>query len=73
MLIHQLTSIPKRINPRKVVEELALTNRLRTEGTLILMEAARAAKVRRVIAQSVSFFYTRTAALRPGRTRACSA
>ena len=57
VLIHQLTSIPKRINPRKVVEELALTNRLRTEGTLILMEAARAAKVRRVIAQSVSFFY----------------
>ena len=57
VLIHQLTSIPKRINPRRVVEELAATNRLRTEGTLILMEAARAAKVRRVIAQSVSFFY----------------
>ncbi len=57
VLIHQLTSIPKRINPRRVVEELAVTNRLRTEGTLVLMEAARAAKLRRVIAQSVSFFY----------------
>ncbi len=57
VLIHQLTSIPKRVNPRRVVEDLAVTNRLRTEGTLILMEGARAAKVRRVIAQSVSFFY----------------
>jgi nucleoside-diphosphate-sugar epimerase len=57
VLIHQLTSIPKRIHPRRVVEELAATNRLRTEGTLVLMEAARAIKVRRVIAQSVSFFY----------------
>jgi len=57
VLIHQLTSIPKRIHLRRVVEELAATNRLRTEGTLILMEAARAAKVRRVIAQSVSFLY----------------
>ena len=58
VLIHQLTSIPHRIDPRRVKEELAQTNKLRTEGTQILMDAARAAGVRRFVAQSISFNYT---------------
>ena len=57
VVIHQLTSIPLRINPRKVGEQFAATNRLRTEGTYMLMEAARAAGTRRFLAQSVAFFY----------------
>jgi nucleoside-diphosphate-sugar epimerase len=56
-VIHQLTSIPPRINPRKMKRDFATNDRLRTEGTANLVAAARAAGVTRVIAQSVAFFY----------------
>jgi 2-alkyl-3-oxoalkanoate reductase len=56
-LVHQLTQIPADINPRKMAEEFAMTDRLRTEGTHNLCDAARAAGVRRVIAQSIAFVY----------------
>jgi len=52
VVIHELTSIPARPNIRKFDREFALTNRLRTEGTDNLLAAARAAGVRRVVAQS---------------------
>ena len=51
-VIHQLTSIPARLNPRHPDRDFALTNRLRTEGTDNLLAAARAARARRFIAQS---------------------
>ena len=51
-VIHQLTAIPQRINPRKMAAEFELTNRLRTEGTDNLLAAARAAGARRLLAQS---------------------
>jgi nucleoside-diphosphate-sugar epimerase len=54
-VIHQLTAIPARIRPRHAARDLAATNRLRTEGTRILVAAARAAGARRVVAQSISF------------------
>ena len=57
IVIDQLTSIPPKINPRKITEQFAATNRLRTEGTYMLMEAARAAGAKRFLAQSVAFFY----------------
>ena len=57
VVIHQLTAIPKRLNPRRIRKELAQTNRLRTEGTRILMEAAQAAGASRFIAQSIAFAY----------------
>jgi nucleoside-diphosphate-sugar epimerase len=57
VVIHQLTSIPKRIDPRSFEEQFEVNNRLRREGTRNLVEAARAAGARRVIAQSVAFFY----------------
>jgi nucleoside-diphosphate-sugar epimerase len=57
VVIHQLTAIPKRLNPRRIRKELARTNRLRTEGTQILVEAAQAAGARRFIAQSIAFAY----------------
>lgn len=56
-VIHQLTAIPARIDPRKVERDFALTNRLRTEGTRILVDAARAAGAERVIAQSIVLVY----------------
>ncbi len=57
VVIHQLTRIPARINPRHIARDLATTNRLRTEGTFALVEAAQAAGARSFIAQSVAFFY----------------
>ena len=51
-IVHQLTAIPANLNRRRFDREFALTNRLRTEGTDNLLAAARAAGVRRVVAQS---------------------
>ena len=57
VVIHQLTAIPERLDGRKIVRDFALTDRLRTEGTRILLDAARAAGVERMIAQSIAFIY----------------
>ncbi len=51
-VIHQLTAIPARLNPRHPERDFALTNRLRSEGTDNLLAAARAAGARRFLAQS---------------------
>lgn len=56
-IVHQLTAIPDRIRPRHYEEDLGLTNRLRTEGTRNLIDAARAAGASRFLAQSISFAY----------------
>ena len=56
-VIHQLTAIPQRIDPRKIERDFALNDRLRTEGTRILVAAAQAAGARRIIAQSIAFAY----------------
>jgi nucleoside-diphosphate-sugar epimerase len=56
-LIHQLTAIPPRLDPRKIERDLALTDRLRTAGTRHLVAAARRAGAARIIAQSVAFAY----------------
>lgn len=52
VIVHQLTALPKKLNPARFARELAATNRLRTAGTDNLLEAARAAGVRRIVAQS---------------------
>lgn len=57
VIIHELTSIPAVLNPRRIVRDFAENDRLRSEGTRNLMAAAVAAGVPRVIAQSVSFAY----------------
>jgi 2-alkyl-3-oxoalkanoate reductase len=51
-VVHQLTALKNVSNYRRVDDEFALTNRLRTEGTDSLMAGARAAGARRFIAQS---------------------
>ncbi len=54
-VIHELTALPPKFSPKP--EYLAPTNRLRSEGTRNLVAAARAAGVRRILAESVAFLY----------------
>ena len=56
-LIHELTELPARLDPRKYETQLAATNKLRREGTRNLLAAAGAAGVQRVLAQSIAFAY----------------
>jgi nucleoside-diphosphate-sugar epimerase len=56
VVIHELTALPDVINPRRAAT-YAQTNRLRSEGTRILIEAAEAAGARRMVAQSIAFAY----------------
>ena len=56
-IVHQLTSIPARVDPRKMVRDFALTDRLRTQGTANLVAAAQAAGGARIVAQSIAFAY----------------
>ena len=57
VVVHQLTAIPARVNPRKHAEEFAETNRLRTQGTHNLHDAAVGAGTGRLVFQSVAFAY----------------
>ncbi len=60
VVVHQLTAI-RHVDPRHMERSFAATNRLRTEGTDNLLAAARAAGVRRFVAQSNGgFTYART-------------
>jgi len=56
VVLHELTALPERFNPRKR-DLYAATNRIRREGTRNLLEAARAAGARRFICQSIAFAY----------------
>ena len=61
ILTHQLTALTGVKDFKNFDREFAMTNRLRTEGTDNLLEAALAARTRRVIAQSYgSWNYERT-------------
>ncbi len=55
-VVHLLTALPLRIDYRDK-QALAPTNRVRSEGTRNLVAAAKAAGARRLIAESVAFFY----------------
>jgi nucleoside-diphosphate-sugar epimerase len=54
VVVHLLTALPQRFKPRM---GLGPTNRIRVEGTRNLIAAARAAGARRLLAESVAFFY----------------
>ncbi len=61
VLVHQLTALSNMGDFRKFATGFAETNRLRSEGTDILLAAGRAAGVRRVVAQSFGGWpYART-------------
>jgi nucleoside-diphosphate-sugar epimerase len=55
VVVHALTALPAKFTPRS--DYLAPTNRVRVEGTRNLLAAARVASVRRIVAESVAFFY----------------
>ena len=57
VVIHQLTDLPDRYDPQQLSAALDANARLRIAGTRNLMAAAKAAGVRRVIAQSIAFAY----------------
>jgi nucleoside-diphosphate-sugar epimerase len=56
-VIHQLTDLPKDLNPREMGAAIRRTARIRSEGTLNLVRAALAAGARRLVAQSIAWAY----------------
>jgi 2-alkyl-3-oxoalkanoate reductase len=56
-IVNQLTAIPPRLDPRRILRDFALTDRLRTEGTHNLIAAAEAIGGARILAQSIAFAY----------------
>ena len=54
VIVHMLTAIPDPVDPRHLARDMALTNRLRTQGTANLLAAAGGA---RVIVQGVAYAY----------------
>ena len=56
-VINELTDLPQSLNPRKLSEYYAANNRVRREGTVNLLDAARAAGVRRFLAQGSAYWY----------------
>jgi len=57
VVINQLTNLAQSANPLAVKRGFDQTSRLRREASGTLVDAARAAGARRVIAQSISFIY----------------
>jgi nucleoside-diphosphate-sugar epimerase len=57
VVVHELTAIPARFDPRRFEQEFETTNRLRRDGTRNLANAAVAAGARRFIAQSIAQAY----------------
>ncbi len=57
IVIHELTDIPHELEPGHTIEQFAANRRIRIEGTRNLVEAARAAGARRVVAQSFAHVY----------------
>ena len=56
-VIHQLTDLPDVSDPAQMAVAREKNSRLRIEGTRNLMAAAKAANVRRMVAQSIAFIY----------------
>jgi nucleoside-diphosphate-sugar epimerase len=57
VVIHQLTDLPKDLNPREMGAAIVRTARIRDEGTGNLVRAAVAAGARRLVAQSIAWVY----------------
>lgn len=56
-VVNMLTAIPAVTNPRKLARDYVTTNRLRTEGTRNLLDAAREAGAGRVVSQGLAYAY----------------
>jgi nucleoside-diphosphate-sugar epimerase len=59
-VINELTDLPQSPNPRKLGEYYKANNRVRREGTMNLLDAARGAGVRRFLVQGSAYWYAQT-------------
>ena len=57
VVLHQLTDLPAGLDPARMGEAIARNARIRTEGTANLVAAALAARVPRIVAQSIAWAY----------------
>lgn len=57
IVVHQLTDLPRGLDPARMDDAIRRNARLRTEGTRNLVDAAVAAGARRLIAQSIAWAY----------------
>lgn len=57
VIIHQLTDLPRQLDPSVMADAIARNARIREEGTRNLVEAGKAAGVSRMIAQSIAWAY----------------
>jgi nucleoside-diphosphate-sugar epimerase len=57
IVIHQLTDLPKDLDPAGMGEAIVRNARIRNEGTRNLVEAAKRAGVRRLVVQSIAWAY----------------
>ena len=57
IVIHQLTDLPKDLDPREMGAAIIRTARIRGEGTRNLVRAAIAAGAQRLVAQSIAWAY----------------
>jgi nucleoside-diphosphate-sugar epimerase len=57
VVIHQLTDLPKDLNPHEMGAAIVRTARIRSDGTRNLVRAAIAAGARRFVAQSIAWVY----------------
>lgn len=57
VVINMLTAIPAQLNPKRFAKDLALTNRLRIEGTRNVIAGAEAAGAKRIISQGLAYAY----------------
>jgi nucleoside-diphosphate-sugar epimerase len=57
VVIHQLTDLPKKLDPHLMGEAIVRNARLRDEGTRNLVVAANALRIRRLVGQSIGWAY----------------
>ena len=57
VVIHQLTDLPPNLDPKLMAEATLRNARVRSEGTMNLVQAALASGARRFIAQSIAWAY----------------
>lgn len=57
IVIHQLTDLPRDLDPARMSEAIVRNARIRDEGTRNLVEAAKRAGARRLIVQSIAWAY----------------
>jgi nucleoside-diphosphate-sugar epimerase len=56
-VMHELTALPRRFDPRRIRRDLELNDRLRSEGTQLLVSTAQAVGAKKIVAQSIAFAY----------------